>query len=138
MAAAEPRVDEFLQAIIESKATLMRWMPWCHADYGVPDVQRWFAAAEQMWSSKTAFPMLIRSKEGGMLLGGVGLHDVLLYGKREAEIGYWVRASARSQGVASTAVRAIAAFAFNELNLARVSIRIRLDNTSSRRAAERA
>jgi len=138
MAAAEPRVDEFLQAIIESKATLMRWMPWCHADYGMPDVQRWFAAAEQMWSSKTAFPMLIRSKESGMLLGGVGLHDVLLYGKREAEIGYWVRASARSQGVASTAVRAMAAFAFNELDLARVSIRIRLDNTSSRRAAERA
>jgi len=138
VAAAEPSVDEFLQAIIESKATLMRWMPWCHADYGAADVERWFAASEQMWSSKTAFPMLIRSKESGGLLGGVGLHDVLLYGKREAEVGYWVRAGARSRGVASTAVRAMAAFAFNELNLVRVSIRIRLDNASSRRAAERA
>jgi RimJ/RimL family protein N-acetyltransferase len=32
----------------------------------------------------------------------------------------------------------MADFAFNELRLVRVSMRIRLDNTSSRRAAERA
>jgi RimJ/RimL family protein N-acetyltransferase len=138
LAAANPDADEFLRAVLESKASLIRWMPWCHADYCSDDVQRWFAAADQMWTSKTAFPMLIRSKADGALLGGAGLHDVLLYGKREAELGYWVRASARGRGVASTAIRAIAAFAFNELKLVRASIRIRLENTSSRRAAERA
>ncbi len=138
VAAANPDPDEFLQAVLESKATLMRWMPWCHATYGVDDVQRWFETADQMWSGQTAFPMLIRSKTDGMLLGGAGLQDILLYGKREAELGYWVRKSARGRGVASTAIRAIAAFAFKELKLARASMRIRLDNTSSRRAAERA
>jgi len=138
VAASNPDPREFLQAVIESKATLVRWMPWCHADYGAADVERWFTAADQMWSSQTAFPMLIRSKEDGALLGGAGLHDVLLYGKREADLGYWVRANARGRGVASTAMRSIAAFAFNELKLARASIRIRIDNGSSRRAAERA
>ena len=138
VAAAKHDAHEFLQAVIESKTTLMRWMPWCHADYGAEDVARWFETADQMWASQTAFPMLIRCKSDGSLLGGTGLHDVLLYGKREAELGYWVRKGARSQGVASTAIRAIAAFAFNELKLVRASIRIRLDNASSRRAAERA
>jgi len=138
VAAAKHDADEFLQAVIESKTTLTRWMPWCHADYGADDVARWFETADQMWANQTAFPMLIRRKSDGSLLGGTGLHDVLLYGKREAELGYWVRKGARSQGVASTAIRAIAAFAFNELKLVRASIRIRLDNTSSRRAAERA
>ncbi|MEP6607586.1 MAG: GNAT family protein [Burkholderiaceae bacterium] len=136
--AAGANADEFLQAVLESKSTLMRWMPWCHAEYGAADVERWFETADRMWSNKTAFPMLIRNKNDGALLGGAGLHDVLLYGKREAELGYWVRASARSRGVASTAIRAIAAFAFNELKLARASIRIRIDNRSSRSAAERA
>ena len=138
VAAAKHDVDEFLQAVIESKTTLTRWMPWCHADYSADDVARWFETADQMWANQTAFPMLIRRKSDGLLLGGTGLHDVLVYGKREAELGYWVRKRARSQGVASTAIRAIAAFAFNELKLVRASIRIRLDNTSSRRAAERA
>ena len=138
VAAAKPDADEFLQAVVESKATLMRWMPWCHADYSAPDVQRWFAEADQMWSNQTAFPMLIKAKNTGVILGGAGLHDVMLYGKREAELGYWVRANARSHGVASTAIRSMAAFAFNELKLVRASMRIRLDNGSSRRAAERA
>ncbi len=138
VAAARPDAGEFLQAVLESKATLMRWMPWCHPDYGAADVERWFAEADRMWSNQTAFPMLIRSKADGRLLGGAGLHDVLLYGKREAELGYWVRAQARGRGVASAAIRAIAAFAFNELKLVRASIRIRIDNTPSRRAAERA
>jgi ribosomal-protein-serine acetyltransferase len=138
VAAAKHDAGEFLQAVIESKATLTRWMPWCHADYGPDDVERWFETADQMWANQTAFPMLIRRRSDGTLLGGAGLHDVLLYGKREAELGYWVRKGARSHGVASMAIRAMAAFAFNELKLVRASMRIRLDNTSSRRAAERA
>ena len=138
VAAAKHDAGEFLQAVLESKATLMRWMPWCHATYGAADVDRWFETADQMWTNQTAFPMLIRSTTDGTLLGGAGLQDVLLYGKREAELGYWVRKSARGRGVASTAIRAIAAFAFNELKLVRASMRIRLDNASCRRAAERA
>ncbi len=136
--AAKVDAAEFLRAVVESKVELMRWMEWCHADYSLADVQRWFEQADQMWTSKTAFPMLIRSADDGALLGGTGLHDVMLYGKREAELGYWVRARARGRGIASTAIRAIAAFAFNELKLVRASMRIRIDNRSSRRAAERA
>ena len=138
VAAAKHDAGEFLQAVLESKASLTRWMPWCHADYSAEDVERWFESADQMWTNQTAFPMLIRSKRDGSVLGGAGLQDVLLYGKREAELGYWVRKTARGNGVAATAIRAIAAFAFNELKLVRASMRIRFDNTSSRRAAERA
>ena len=138
IAAAKPDPDEFLRAVLETKAELMRWMEWCHPGYSAADVRRWFEQANQMWSQKTAFPMLVKSTADGSLLGGTGLHDVMLYGKREAELGYWVRAGARGRGIASTAIRSIAAFGFNELKLVRASMRIRLDNHSSRRAAERA
>jgi ribosomal-protein-serine acetyltransferase len=133
-----PPATEFLAAVRESQASLARWLPWCHADYGQVDVERWYDTADAMWLSRAGCPMTLRDAETGRLLGGVGIHDILLYGKREAEIGYWVRLSARGRGVASTAIRAAAAFAFNELALVRATLRIALANDSSRRAAERA
>jgi RimJ/RimL family protein N-acetyltransferase len=134
--ATAPPVDAFLAAVDESRASLTRWMPWCHANYGRPDVERWFGEADRMWRERSAFHMTLL--DSGRVLGVIGIHDIQLYGKREGELGYWVRLSERGRGVASTAMRSMAAFAFNELRLARASIRIRLDNASSRRAAERA
>ena len=136
--AMQPSPQEFLQAARESRAALLRWMPWYHTEYGLADVERWFEEADRMWQQQSAFPMAIVDTTDGRLLGGIGLHDIQLYGKREAEMGYWVRRSACGRGVAATAMRTMAAVAFNELGLIRVSMRIRLDNTSSRRAAERA
>ena len=133
-----PSAADFLDAARESAAALARWMPWYHAGYGLPDVERWFEQADRMWRDRSAFPMLIVDAYSARVLGGVALHDLLLYGKREAEVGYWVRRSACGQGVAATAIRAMAAFGVNELGLIRVSMRIRLENRSSRRAAERA
>jgi RimJ/RimL family protein N-acetyltransferase len=128
---------EFLAAVLESRPSLQRWMPWCHANYSLQDAERWFEQADAMWRQCTAYPMLIVG-ENRRLIGGAGLQDLQLFGKREADIGYWVRASDRGRGVAATAMRTVAAFAFNELRLLRCGIRIQLENRSSRRAAERA
>jgi len=133
-----PSATDFLAAALESAEALARWMPWYHASYGLEDVERWFEQADRMWRDRSAFPMAIVDSATSRLLGGVALHDILLFGKREGEVGYWVRRSARGHGVAATAIRAMAAFGVNELGLIRVSMRIRLDNRSSRRAAERA
>lgn len=131
-----PVVDDYLAAVDESRASLARWMPWYHAEYGRADVERWFAEADRMWNEQSGFILWL--KDGSRVLGTAGLHDIQRFGKREAELGYWVRQSERGRGVAATAIRTSAAFAFNELRLVRVSIRIRVDNLSSRRAAERA
>ena len=131
-----PGVEDFLAAVDESRASLTRWMPWCHAGYGRADVEHWFAEADRMWRERSAFHMWLQ--DAGRVLGVIGVHDIQLYGKREGELGYWVRLSARGRGVAATAIRTMAAFAFNDLRLARASMRVRLDNVSSRRAAERA
>ena len=131
-----PAVQDYLAAVNETRVSLARWMPWCHADYGRADVERWFAEADRMWNEQSGFVFWL--KDGARLLGTVALHDIQRFGKREAELGYWVRQSERGRGVAATAIRSVAAFAFNELKLIRVTMRIRVDNVSSRRAAERA
>jgi RimJ/RimL family protein N-acetyltransferase len=136
--ASAPPPERFLAAVEESSVALARWMPWYRIGYGLSDVERWYDEADRMWSERKAFPMLVVENVDDALLGGIALHDILLYGKREGEMGYWVRRSACGRGVAATAMRTMAAFGFNELGLIRVSMRIRLDNRSSRRAAERA
>ncbi len=54
-----------------------------------------------------------------------------------ADLGYWVRASRTGSGIASTAARLAAQFAFHELRLARIEIVARVDNLASRRVAEK-
>jgi ribosomal-protein-serine acetyltransferase len=136
VAGMAPPPEDYLAAVAESGTSLARWMPWYHAEYGRADVERWFAEADRMWHAQSGFVLWLR--DGERVLGTVAVHDIQRFGKREGEIGYWVRQSERGRGVAATAIRGIAAFAFNELALVRVTMRIRIDNISSRRAAERA
>jgi RimJ/RimL family protein N-acetyltransferase len=128
----------FLDAARESADALARWSPWYHAGYVLADVERWFEQAERLWRERAAFPMAILEAGSGGFLGGVDLHDVQRFGKCEAECGGWVRRTACGRGVGATAIRAMAAFGVNELELARVTLRLRFDNRPARRAAERA
>lgn len=57
---------------------------------------------------------------------------------RKFEIGYWVRTSCAGQGYITEAVSAIADFAVQELQAARLEIRCDSRNTQSARVAERA
>ena len=74
--------------------------------------------------------------ETGELLGSVGL----MRGDREsgrAEIGYWIAAARRGQGVATAAVEAMAERAFAD-GWHRLELHIDPENAASRRVAEKA
>lgn len=55
----------------------------------------------------------------------------------DAEIGYWMAASARGQGLLTEAARAVIDFAFAELGLVRIEWRAVVGNVASARAARR-
>lgn len=56
---------------------------------------------------------------------------------RFANVGYWVRPSQRGRGVTPAAVRLLARFGFETLELNRAEILIDPENLASRRAAEK-
>jgi RimJ/RimL family protein N-acetyltransferase len=56
---------------------------------------------------------------------------------RSAMISYWLGPGGRGRGLASAAVRLVVAWAFGELDLARVGLLIEPDNDASHRLAER-
>lgn len=55
-----------------------------------------------------------------------------------AEIGYWVAADARGQGIASRAVRLVSRWSIQTMNLARLQLGTNRENFASQRVAEKA
>jgi RimJ/RimL family protein N-acetyltransferase len=129
-------IDALYAAVDESRAVIGRWMPWCHAAYGREDAAHWVNTREQAWAEGNELSMLIVDAASGSLLGSSGLNQFNRI-NGFANLGYWVRASAQRQGVASAAARLVASYAFGSVGLDRVEILAAVDNVASQRTAER-
>lgn len=127
----------FAAAVVESAPEMGQWMPWCHAGYSVADALDWFAACRQAAQAGTAQEFGVFDAASGRLLGGAGLNAIHPL-HRWANLGYWVRRSARRQGVALGCVQALAAQAFGPLGLFRVEIVVAVGNEPSVAVARRA
>lgn len=120
----------------ESFASVGRWLPWCHAGYGMEHALTWTTQCRAAWQAGTQFAFAVRDAASGELLGGCGLSQ-LENPHRHANLGYWVRASRQRQGIAVAASRCVVRFGFEALGLVRIEIVAMLNNHASRGVAER-
>lgn len=97
--------------------------------------ERWCSRAAD-WSAGTYAGWVVKDTLG-TLLGRVGLFDIDR-DQGSAQIGYWVAAGSRRQGVASAAVDSAARFGFSELGLHRIELFHAVENEASCRTAKRA
>lgn len=123
------------EAIRESIESVGRFMPWCHPDYRLEEAQAWTAHCRASWLEGSMHDFAILTTEG-RLLGAVGLNQ-LDYRNFRANLGYWIRDSARGQGYTALAARTVAAFGFGSLALQRIEIVAAVDNLASQRCAEK-
>jgi RimJ/RimL family protein N-acetyltransferase len=73
----------------------------------------------------------------GEVVGGIGLRiEDAAHGV--AEIGYWIARAARGRGLATRALRLVAAWALDDVRADRVQLRTELQNRTSQRVAEKA
>ncbi len=105
--------------------------------YTKDDAFAWIALAESMAREGNAYNLVIAAAEDGRRLGTVGLevHDDR---PPHGELGYWVAAPARGNGVATRAVRLLASWALEQLALPFVEIHVLPSNTASQTVARRA
>jgi ribosomal-protein-serine acetyltransferase len=125
------------EAVQESLETVGRWLPWCHAGYGLGEAQDWIRHCREGWAADEHFAFGVFEKDSGALLGSVGLNQRNPV-HRSAALGYWVRQSRQGHGIAQRAARLAARFGFGELGLVRIEIVVLPDNQLSRRTAQRA
>jgi RimJ/RimL family protein N-acetyltransferase len=125
--------------------------PAIRALYSEPDIRRWMGWDDQppddagaranieraaaAWQEGTWAVFGIADAATDEVIGGVNLRFA---GHAIAEISYFLRASARGRGLATRAVRLVVRWAFDELEIERIELRVHPDNAPSGRVAERA
>ncbi len=107
----------------------------------VPDDNDARAMAEWIgeWRSGSGEELHLVIADAGSdeLLGAIGIPRIER-DERRCEIGYWLAAGARGRGVATRAVRLLAAWIFEALPVDRIGIAAERDNAGSCAVAERA
>jgi RimJ/RimL family protein N-acetyltransferase len=118
------------EAIDESVEHLRRFMPWTDAEPQTLaekiDLCRRFRAA---FDAGESFTYGIFDREETRLLGGAGLHPRI--GPGGLEVGYWVRAGAVRQGIATEAAAVLTRAGFEVCDADRIEIRIEPANVAS-------
>jgi RimJ/RimL family protein N-acetyltransferase len=122
-------------ALHESMQSVSRFLAWCHPDYDLEEARTWIARCRASWLEGTMYDFAILAADGE-LLGAVGLNDLDAANHR-ANLGYWIRDSARGNSYTALAARAVAAFGFERLELERIEIVAAIDNLASQRCAEK-
>jgi RimJ/RimL family protein N-acetyltransferase len=103
--------------------------------YSEDDAREWFRVAEQQRREGTGLHFVVVDAEREGVLGSVGI-NAITWQHRVGQIGYWVAPEARRRGVGLRAVRMLARWALRDLGLARVEIRVDVENEPSQRVAE--
>jgi RimJ/RimL family protein N-acetyltransferase len=106
--------------------------------YGEADARAYLKRVADGWDAGArATFAVVDAADPAALLGAVGLHAIE-WGRRVADVGYWIAAPARGRGAATRAVDLLAGLAFGTLGLERLELRAHEDNTASHAVARRA
>lgn len=124
-------------AIHESFEQLHHWMEWARRIPSIAESETHSREAAARFRAREELPLWLFRKSDGMFVGGSGLHSID-WSVPRFEIGYWMRTSLVGQGYMTEAVTAIARFAFENLQAARIEIRCDALNQRSAAVAERA
>ncbi len=121
----------------ESMAQLCEWMTWCHPEYTIADARAFIAECGPAWDRGEHYSFAIIDTRNNTFLGSIGLNNFCPV-HHFANVGYWVRCAAAGRGVATSAMRLLAAFALRELALNRLEILVPEVNVASQRVAQKA
>ena len=122
------------------------------AGYSEPDIRHWMCwegepppddaearsnieRAANAWREGSWAVFRIADGATDRVVGGVNLR---LTDHQIAEISYFLLESARGRGWATRAVQLVSRWAFQDLGIERIELRVHPDNAASRRVAERA
>ena len=124
------RYAEELFALIDANREHLRpWLPWVDRETS-PETTSGFIR-EMLFKLAGGTDLLAGVRHEGRLAGLIGLHNINTH-SGTAEIGYWLGAEFEGKGLMTKACVAIIDYAFDDLRLNRVQIRVEPANNRSR------
>lgn len=122
-----------VEAALESVSEVNPWLEWCHPEFSISEARDWIESQIAAFEAGREFHFVIEGSQGEFI-GACGLNH-LVSNHRMANLGYWIRTSACGRGSASSAVRRLVSWAFENTDLCRLEIVVALGNTASERVA---
>lgn len=131
--------DDDVPALAEAcrEEEISRWLDQVPQPYTETDAREWVAVTRRGWGDGSMATFAIVEAASAGLIGSIGLRFADP-GHGVGEVGYWVSREARGHGVATRALRLIAAWALVDCGLARLQLRADERNIPSQRVAEKA
>jgi ribosomal-protein-serine acetyltransferase len=126
-----------LVGALDGDDEIARWLDAIPQPYTKADARAWLAQAAHAWQDGAGAPFAVVDAGDGTLLGGIGVRWIDRV-NAVGEVGYWVRATSRGQGVTTRALRLAVRWAFESAGCERLVLRADTHNLPSQRVAERA
>ena len=122
--------EKVFELVDAERERLREWMPWVDATLGPADTRE-FIEHDRAAEDLDALGIYL----DGSYVGGIGLRVDAMH--RDAEIGYWIASAHEGRGLVTRACDELIDYAFTELGLHRVTIRVAPSNARSRAIPER-
>lgn len=122
------------QLVEEHRAYLRAWMPWVDGTRTEGDLRAWADTERAKASEGKAVQFVILAEESHA--GVIGFNEVD-WEHRQAETGYWLAEDRQGRGLITRGAGELVRWAFDELGLNRVVIRVATENVRSRAVPER-
>lgn len=126
----------FFDAVDENRKELSQWLGWVDQHKAVEDSEAAVRNNAGKWITREALILGIFSKDEKTLYGGTGFHG-FDWAVPSLEIGWFLRQSARGQGIGTDAVRQACELAFEHIGANRVWGTVDVLNERSWRLFER-
>lgn len=126
---------EELNALIEgSKNHIKRWAAWLKDERSSENTLEFIKRNLKNFAAGEGFAVGIFYQNK---LAGQIEYNYINSAHRKTEIGYWLGENFQGKGLMTKSCRALIDYAFHELKLNRVELRCAVENTKSRKVAER-
>lgn len=119
---------------IRNRDSLAPWMAWVDGVIDASDTYAFLRSAEKEAHEHTSFKAGIWQRD--TLIGCIDLHEID-WANGVARVGYWLDKDRCGHGIMTGAVRLLAEYAFEALDLHRIEIHVATQNHRSRRIPER-
>jgi len=126
--------EELFAVCDANRLRLSQYLPWVDTTFSAHDTRSFIMGALDQFARGDGFHAGIWCE--GRLAGCIGMHKIDWL-NRSVSLGYWLAAEFSGRGLVTRAAAALTAYCFDDLALHRVEIRCAVENTASRRVAER-
>jgi ribosomal-protein-serine acetyltransferase len=131
---ADSDVQPLYEAVDRNRAHLRRFLPWLDSTRGPSDIEAFRVRTQAQEHDGSGLARVI--EHAAAVSGIVSFNQIDLFNRR-AELGYWIDRTLEGRGICRQACSAVIRYAFEELDLNRISIFAAVDNRRSRALAER-